>query len=64
MSITATAEAMGYQSIHAFSRAFHRETGLSPRDYKKWAEESRNGPSAGSEPSEIPNESEEKEQSP
>ena len=44
MSITSVAEALGYQSIHAFSRAFHREIGLSPREYKRWAEDNRNPP--------------------
>ncbi|WP_457791962.1 AraC family transcriptional regulator [Anaeromassilibacillus sp. SJQ-5] len=44
MSITSVAEALGYQSIHAFSRAFHREIGLSPREYKRWAEDNRKPP--------------------
>ena len=44
MSITSVAEALGDQSIHAFSRAFHREFGLSPREYKRWAEDNRNPP--------------------
>ena len=33
MSVTAVADHMGYSSIHAFSHAFHRYTGLSPKEY-------------------------------
>ena len=38
-SITATAEMIGYKSIHAFSRAFHGFVGMTPTDFRKWAEE-------------------------
>ncbi|MEG0768262.1 MAG: AraC family transcriptional regulator, partial [Clostridia bacterium] len=37
LQITAVAETMGYQSIHAFSRAFKRQVGMTPRDFRKWA---------------------------
>lgn len=34
-SVTQTAELTGYQSIHAFSRAFRRVTGEAPRTYRQ-----------------------------
>ena len=34
-SVTKTAELCGYQSIHAFSRAFHRVTGVTPGEYRR-----------------------------
>lgn len=40
-SITQIAEVLGYKSIHAFSRAFHNYTGMTPTDYKKWALENK-----------------------
>lgn len=33
LSVTAVADQMGYSSIHAFSHAFRRYTGVSPREY-------------------------------
>lgn len=33
MSVTAVADQMGYSSIHAFSHAFRRYTGVSPKEY-------------------------------
>ena len=33
LSVTAVADQMGYSSIHAFSHAFRRYTGLSPKEY-------------------------------
>ncbi|MCZ7648025.1 MAG: helix-turn-helix transcriptional regulator [Planctomycetota bacterium] len=35
LSITDIARACGFESIHAFSRAFKRETGYAPRDYAR-----------------------------
>ena len=34
-SVTKVAEMVGYKSIHAFSRAFHKEVGMSPKEYKE-----------------------------
>ncbi|MBE6929612.1 MAG: helix-turn-helix transcriptional regulator [Clostridia bacterium] len=34
-SITRVAELVGYQSIHAFSRAFHRSVGVTPQEYRQ-----------------------------
>ena len=34
MSVTAVAERLGYESIHAFSNAFKKRVGLSPSDYR------------------------------
>lgn len=34
-TVTKTAELCGYQSIHAFSRAFHRVVGLTPIEYRR-----------------------------
>lgn len=34
-SITRVAELVGYQSIHAFSRAFHRNVGITPQEYRQ-----------------------------
>lgn len=37
-SITKVAEMLGFQSIHAFSRAYKNHVGVAPREYKKRAE--------------------------
>ena len=34
-SVTKVAEMVGYKSIHAFSRAFRKEVGISPKGYKE-----------------------------
>lgn len=34
-TVTRTSELCGYQSIHAFSRAFHRTEGVSPSEYRR-----------------------------
>ena len=39
MTITQIAENLGYKSIYAFSRAFRTYVGMTPTDYKKWANE-------------------------
>ena len=44
-SVTKIAEMMGYKSIHAFSRAFTKYVGMTPSDYKRWADENREKPS-------------------
>ncbi|HHV51062.1 MAG TPA: AraC family transcriptional regulator [Clostridiales bacterium] len=41
-NVTEVSEEMGYQSIHAFSRAFKKFVGMSPSEYKKWVEENKN----------------------
>lgn len=38
-SVTKVAELMQFKSIHAFSRAYKKQMGVAPRDYKKQAEE-------------------------
>ncbi len=38
LSVTEVAERMGYQSIHAFSRAFRQQMGMTPSAYKDWIE--------------------------
>jgi len=38
LSVTAVAELTGFQSVHAFSRAFTKHTGLTPREYKQQTE--------------------------
>ena len=35
MSVTEVSKLLGYQSIHAFSRAFKQQYGISPRVYVK-----------------------------
>ena len=37
LNVTEVSEQMGYQSIHAFSRAFRLKTGMTPSEYKSWA---------------------------
>lgn len=41
MSVTEVAERMGYQSVHAFSRAFHKQVGMAPSAYRELAENGR-----------------------
>lgn len=42
-TITDISQKLGYKSIHAFSRAFHKHEGMAPSEYKKWAGENRQG---------------------
>lgn len=41
LTITAISEILNYKSIHAFSRAFHKQIGMSAREYQQWIKESR-----------------------
>ena len=41
LSVTEVSEQTGYQSIHAFSRAFRHQMGMTPSEYKNWAEKAK-----------------------
>ena len=42
ISVTEVAERLGYQSVHAFSRAFRARMGITPSVYGKWSEDLKN----------------------